>query len=207
MSENNEIQVIIENGKYGFVDNSGKLLIYPVYDYAAPFSEGLALVCVDGKLGYGRCGYINVKGEEVIPCQYSCGRSFSEGLAQVEIKIGNERLNGFINKKGEMAIPPSFHFAKSFFNGIALVCIGTTWVNGKYGAINKEGKIIIPLVYDYIEDECEGYFIIKKEKKWGVVNRNGVEVIPPIYEKISSIRDGQCEAVLNEESLIIKLPL
>ena len=38
--------------KYGFIDKSGKVVIEPQFDYAEPFSEGLACLEKDGKLGY-----------------------------------------------------------------------------------------------------------------------------------------------------------
>jgi translation initiation factor 6 (eIF-6) len=40
------------NGKYGFIDTKGNLVIPPVYDDAWHFSEGLARVEINGKWGY-----------------------------------------------------------------------------------------------------------------------------------------------------------
>jgi len=40
------------NGKYGFIDKKGNLVIQPVYDNAYLFPEGLALVFLNGKRGY-----------------------------------------------------------------------------------------------------------------------------------------------------------
>ena len=53
------------NGKYGFVDKSGKQVIPCVYDYAWNFSDGLAPVKLNGK-----CGFVDKIGKEVIPCVY-----------------------------------------------------------------------------------------------------------------------------------------
>ena len=48
------------NGKLGFIDKSGKLVIDAKYDEAENFSEGLAGVELNGKWGY-----INIKGDEL----------------------------------------------------------------------------------------------------------------------------------------------
>ena len=47
--------VYTNNGKYGYVDTRGEMVIKPVYDYAVDFSEGLAVVGVadgEGRLAY-----------------------------------------------------------------------------------------------------------------------------------------------------------
>ena len=63
-----------------------------VYDYIAPFSEGLARVRKGGKWGY-----INRKGKEVIPFLYDQAYPFSEGLAMV---TGDGEDDHYINKEG-----------------------------------------------------------------------------------------------------------
>src|SRR5690606_39944812 len=57
--------------------------------------------------------------------------------------------------------------------------------NGKSGAINRKGVIVIPFIYDKI-----GYFyasglaIAKKDGKFGFINGTGKEIIPLIYEEV-----------------------
>ena len=60
-----------KDGKYGFVDIHGNLVIPCIYDYARSFSEGLAYVNKDGKEGY-----IDIHGNLVIPCIYDYINSF-----------------------------------------------------------------------------------------------------------------------------------
>ncbi|MGB9694130.1 MAG: WG repeat-containing protein, partial [Fervidobacterium sp.] len=52
--------------KWGFCDKDKKIIVEPVYREAHLFSEGLALVNLDGKFGY-----INDKGEMVIEPSYN----------------------------------------------------------------------------------------------------------------------------------------
>ncbi|MBU1627914.1 WG repeat-containing protein [bacterium] len=65
----------VDNGKFGFFDEKGKIKINPLFDYASPFSEGLSAVCkgcTESKEGEhsfyagGKWGYINKKGYIVI---------------------------------------------------------------------------------------------------------------------------------------------
>ena len=58
--------------------------------------------------------------------------------------MGYQEQIGFINIKGEEVISPKYKSATNFENGIALVSAD----NHKWGAINKQGQIIIPLKYE-----------------------------------------------------------
>src|ERR1035441_6437514 len=63
--DNGGLYPINVNGKYGFMDRSGKTVVTPQFDGAGGFSEGLAQVRVGTK-----SGYINTKGVLVITPQF-----------------------------------------------------------------------------------------------------------------------------------------
>ena len=85
------LAAVCVNGKWGFIDKTGKVVIPCIYDGVKSFSEGLAAVSV-GIGGNGKWGYIDREGKEVIPFTYNEASSFSEGLASV----GMEDLTGGI---------------------------------------------------------------------------------------------------------------
>ncbi|MGH7885428.1 MAG: WG repeat-containing protein, partial [Thermodesulfobacteriota bacterium] len=79
------------DGKYGFIDKTGKVAIEPKFEYVGTFSEGLYAVLINGKWGF-----IDRKEKIVIEPKYDNPSEFKNGLALV-----NERENEFyINKKG-----------------------------------------------------------------------------------------------------------
>ena len=159
-----------EEEKYGFKDDAGRTVIPAVYDFALPFSEGLAAVCSGGRMGYGKTGFINENGDTVIDFIYDGARSFSEGLAQVELKTGGVQKTGFIDHSGALVIPMNYNYAMSFRNGLAPVCIGESWVGGKFGCIDKTGREVIPVIYDYLEPlETPGHFKVKSGGSWSEI--------------------------------------
>jgi hypothetical protein len=81
--------------KYGAIDKTGKYIIPPQFDNIQYFSEGLALVEVQGKTGY-----VDRTGKMVIPLFEGYAKSFSEGLAAA-IKRGY--------KYGYKQVSMSFH--------------------------------------------------------------------------------------------------
>lgn len=62
------------SGKWGFVDNTGKIVIEPQYEGANSFNIGLGGICIDG-----RWGYINTNGTIRIECQFEDCQAFANG--------------------------------------------------------------------------------------------------------------------------------
>ena len=122
--------VVRKDGKYGYIDVSGRLVIPVKYQDAGSFSAGLAPVCL-----YGKYGYVDKSGEMVVPFKYSYAFPFSEGLAAVE-------LNGkvaYIGPDGKTVIPCMLDSGKPFKDGIAEVTVdGQTKYMDKVGNIFDE---------------------------------------------------------------------
>ena len=100
------------NGRVGFMDKAGNVVIEPKYDDVYPFSEGLAPVELEDKWGY-----VDKDGNMVVPLQYNIGHMFSEGFASVEL----EGKWGYIDRNGRFAIPAAFDSAMPFCDGVAAV--------------------------------------------------------------------------------------
>ncbi len=93
------LPVLKKKKKYGFVDQNGKLVVKPRYDFVGAFSEGLALVGREINIDKNLCGYINRAGRLVIAIKYSDCSNFSRGLAAVE----KRRKYFYIKKNGSRA--------------------------------------------------------------------------------------------------------
>src|SRR5918912_2670751 len=69
---------ILDNGRWGFIDKSGKLIIKPQFNGAWSSKEGLAT-----NLNGEKWGYVDASGRMVIPAQFDSPGEFSEGSAAV----------------------------------------------------------------------------------------------------------------------------
>jgi hypothetical protein len=108
---------------YGYIGKiEGKRVsIEPRFTYAYPFSDGLAVVVLDRRMGY-----INTKGEFVITNRFERAYDFPKGLTS-GVRLARVRIEGkygFINRNGDIRIEPVYDDAWDFRNEIAKVQIG-----------------------------------------------------------------------------------
>ncbi|MBK7709080.1 MAG: WG repeat-containing protein [Acidobacteria bacterium] len=127
---------IREEGKYGYIDKTGKIVIAPQFENTMGFNEGLAAT----KLG-GKYGYIDTKGKWVIKPQFEFTYMFSDGLAMV--RLGKQY--GWIDRSGRIAIPAQAfdEVATGFREGRLAVKM-----NGKWGYIDKTGRLVVDAKFD-----------------------------------------------------------
>jgi len=181
-------------GKVGYIDRSGKLVIPYQFASGGAFHEGLAAVVLDGK-----CYVEDYDGgargtPPSVPAATSCGgvpsgiakkceegfidrtgkvvfsfdgiRGFSEGLAAVE-KSGKW---GFIAPSGNLQIEPQFEAARSFSGGLAAVRIA-----GRWGYIDRTGRVTIRAKYSKADDFSDSAALTDQ----GYIDRLGNAIASP----------------------------
>lgn len=107
-----------ENDKYGYRDGCGKVIVFPKYDLAWNFSDGMSPMKTGGKFGY-----VNNQGIEVISPQFDSAWMFSDGLSVV--KVGDKY--GFIDKKGKLVVAAIYDRADNFHGDRANVYLNGKW--------------------------------------------------------------------------------
>lgn len=174
-----------KDGKYGYIDKTGKVVIPLQYDDAGPFSEGRATVVVGAKL------------VDVEVTEYGTG-----GVPPVK-KVEKRLIGGkyaYIDGTGKMVIPP-YDYSGEFSEGLAVVAVGGKWIThgaislhggGKYGYIDKTGQILISPQYSQASSFSEGLAHVAVGgkwaedllvgEKWGYIDNTGRLVIPAKYE-------------------------
>jgi hypothetical protein len=175
-------------GKWGFIDTSGKLVIPAQFDPnideyhddnyrgEGAFSCGLAPIKLKGKWGY-----INHRGDPVIQPQFERAEPFDQDVAAVS--IGGKW--GYVRPNGEAIISPRFDRVGHFQNGLAAVC-----AHDKCGFLNTKGNLAIPLQFDDVADFSDGLAAVKRAGWWGYVNEAGSMVIMPQFISPGHFHNG-----------------
>lgn len=187
----------LADGKCGYIDRTGKIVIKAEFGSAGPFRHGLALVSKPGNTP-GHRGFIDKTGRPVVPLSYYIDADgFSEGLAPVCRKEANGNLrSGYLGLNGDVAIGFSYREAQSFSDGLAFVSLP----GGLYGYIDKTGKIVVPTKFGDAGDFHKGLAWVDVEKKmgrelveghnWGLIDRTGKLVVEPQFYAVGDWSEG-----------------
>lgn len=156
-----------KDGKFGYIDEQGEIMIPANYDAVEPYIEGLGLVVKEGKIGF-----LNKSGELNIPFEYEDGESFENGLAIV----ARDNQYGLIDRTNKAVVPLQYDLVGKFNSGLALVANDTA-----YGYVNKNGNLVVPLQLEYATDFVNGFAVIDQDGKKGIINTLGRVVVPARY--------------------------
>lgn len=210
---------VLRDGRWGYIDRAGAVVIPPAFEKAGPFSEGLAAVRTGGKHGYvDRTGKL-----VLVPAQAPAGevhRPFRDGRAVV--RVGN--AFGYVDRTGALAIPARWASADDFSEGLALVCdaaLGCGYVDpagrgrigpGLMGGGRVRGGVVCAirmmamgrqrvaiyrasgeLLADDLEGcgtHAEGRIAVRIAGRWGFLDSAGRGVIAPTFEWAGDFGSG-----------------
>ena len=189
---------------YGFMNTKGEVVVDAKYNEVAPFSNGLAAVYEYEKYDLelspnwvveaykDHIGFIDRTGNLVIPMIYEQVGRFSEGRATV---CKNKRW-GVIDDNGNVIVP--FQYTNSFSLGICSNGLMSFQSNGKYGYLDKAGKVKISAVYDAAGQFVDGFAVVSKNGFYGMIDTTGKTVIPFKYVRLGYFQEGM--ALYSDES-------
>lgn len=167
--ENDSLAVYALPNKRGYINvNTGRIVIdAEANDYrkAWVFSEGLAAVMKDDKIGF-----INANNEVVIPFQfdysdecrmYDFGYLFHNGYCIMTNADGDL---GLIDKSGNWVVEPAYDEIWAPHESGYRIIVD----NSKHGVLDSKGNVIYPAEYGYVDVSSDGFILTKGGMKWQV---------------------------------------
>ena len=121
---NDEPLVVVQSGKYGFIDHHGNFIIRPVFIWGEGFWKGLGTVYVCGH-------YVSIDSSGNLHPY----RTAAKGQLQ---PVRRDAKFGFVDDGGHFKIEPIFDDALPFSSGMAAVKLGEKW-----GFVDTTGHLII----------------------------------------------------------------
>ena len=107
-------------------------------------------------------------------------------LGTINMYAQDYDLQGLAKACEEYSTNDSFYpTMSSFHDGLAAVS-----KDGKWGYIDKNGNLAIPLQYDRAKDFREGKAAVLKDGKWGYIEKDGSFLIQPRFTDAFGFKDG-----------------
>jgi hypothetical protein len=201
------IGIFEKDGKRGFYSlNTDKVLVPATYTHACFFSEGLAAVEKDGKIGF-----INMKGALVIPYQFVHRTNdrpdivFKDG--RCVMANGNGQL-GVIDRQGEWVVKPQYEKVDLTESGIfATTSNSKSLLSNKGEVLQKDLVVKVePLTCNVQlkEKDAEGrwrlqdvemrmdyyvYYTFAYNNRCGLMDKDGNRLTEPVYSKIEALNE------------------
>lgn len=178
----------------GYIDQTGKMVIKPEYNFLTPFRNGRAVASVSESTPLGYKSYqvlIDKTGKRLTSDEFvSISASPSEGYYSVKI-TGSSGLNkegdvwGLVDSKGVLQACRS---KQQIYVNEGLILFSE---NGKYGYMDKDGKPVIAPQFKSTYGFTEGLAPAQDQNgNWGFINKKGVYVIKAEYVSANRFSDG-----------------
>lgn len=193
----NGFAMVKQDGKFGFINTSGLLVIECKYDVCSLFDDnGIATGKInDVRYYFDRKGNVFHSMEELHTAEklesgdYRPRQDYA--ISDYVPTLDPSGKWGY-KQFGEWVIKPRFEKAGDFQDGVAAVSLG-----GKWGYVNKDGSNTIPFKYEQAGPLVDGLAKVKLYGKWGFIDKTGATVIPLKYAMVTDFADGLAQVVFN----------
>ncbi|MCB0514408.1 MAG: WG repeat-containing protein, partial [Bacteroidetes bacterium] len=177
-----------ENGKYGFKNESGNVIIKPIYDNVYEFFNGLAVVYKKGKAGFGKVGIIDKTGKERYMTKEPCYLyKYNANIVIVKYDNGKYNVLSMVDAGKVLGeydnINIFYHYGELFDIGLAVV----KFDNDKKGIMDTNGKIILEC--DNVNHYDGVVLIPKLNGKYALIHKE-VKQVTPWYDEVRSNENG-----------------
>jgi hypothetical protein len=168
--ESEGLRAILKDGKYGFIDDQGRLRIANRYEAVRPFGGDMAAVRIMGKWGF-----IDKSETLVVQPIYDTVEDYRNGMAIVT----KDGQSGLIDERGKVVLP--IRYDRIRLNDQKRWAIQQ---GGLHGLASASGTVIIQPKYDSITDTGNGFVIVRRNDKSGLLTLHGVSTVPMIYDEL-----------------------
>ena len=186
------------NNKFGVVDQQGNIKVPFIYDESLYFDGNTFSIAKRN----GMQGIIDINNKEIIPLKYSSVSQIDDDESNLFILENSDGVK-IVNLSNKVILS-GYNQIESIFNQPLKFIVKK---NKKYGIVDLDNKIILPIEYDEISNWTEygpriSKFIVKNGKT-GLIDENTFKItVPPVYDEFKYI-NGLIFAKKNNKAGII----
>jgi hypothetical protein len=185
-------RITLENKGYGMMDFKNHTILPFKFSEAYLLPEGFCVASTFGGPGSVRndlYGLYDMNGKQVLPHEFERIDGFYSERAIVK-KNGKY---GVIDPTGKELFYTDYGRIDRFVNDYALVYTNPKDGERKVGAINKNGKVVVPAIYQGLERTFnfkEGMVSMGQNRKYGFLDTSGKVVVNFKYDNVEPFDNG-----------------
>lgn len=219
--ENRQLVERFQNGRFGYVDTQGILMISMQYERAYPFSEGRAFAVRPG----GELVLLDRNGEELAAFPDAALPEdgvlrFSEGRAVIPVKGGEEQPETVylvVDASGQEVCTladAAVDWEGGYHDGLLAVAEAGEWtlndkgepleylpVPGSWGYRDRDGEIAVAGQFEQAKAFTGGLAAVygggEASSGWGLIDSEGKQVVPARYDSVILYEDGTAALLLD----------
>ena len=200
LSNQENAVIFVKANKYGIMNLTGEILIEAQYDSLKEAKLGTFIAQKNGKYGI-----IDIENKEKIAFEYNSivynekaniyileDDNLNSNILNSDLEI---KLSGMLIELNEskgylkLRVDDEYKYYNLKFeekNEADIFTNRTLFISkkdGKYGYVDKEGKIVVDYIYDDATEQNDyGYVAVKKDNRWGSIDSKGNVIQEPIYD-------------------------
>ncbi len=176
-----------KDGKYGYINEYGEVVIEPNFVEAYDFDDDIAIVKYSNQeLLYG---FITKNGTEVMIPKYDIIKKVVENIAVCGINQAGSMVYGVVDIAGVEVIKPIYQDLGSLSDGVHVYK-----KDNLYGIMDKDFNVVVEPKFLHLKSFADerAVFMENAEKsvKCGVVDKTGRIIVPAIYDEIKDFSEG-----------------
>lgn len=205
---------ICKNNLWGLARRDGTVILEPQFNSAPEFENGYAVVSIgnpyltttvsDASEYPPSYGVISATGEIILPAEYDKIEISPD--ADYMLVRKNEKYS-FMNMQGELMIDAEYDRAQMFSGNYAAVAnfydlgddnrdsLGYTTC---WGMIDRSGKVLIPLDYDFLDVGENGVAAVQLNQKYGFINAENETIVDFKYYSAEHFTNGYAPVAIAE---------
>ena len=178
-----------KDGNHALYDFNGNEILPPRDEDFFPLDFGLLAVEKDG-----RWGIAAEDGRFVVPPEFG-NICCDDGDWFVADRGTGEGPTVFFDREGRTVLKPNADRVEPFFAGFAAACR-----DGKWGAIDREGRTVLPFRFAFVDFFSEGLFSVFTGERdedgllsngdWQFVRPDGKAAFPDRFDAVAPFEDG-----------------
>lgn len=182
--------IIVKYNRYhGIINNSGQVIVKPIYTFMAKVGENL-LVC-SGNLKGGKWGIIDKNGKTIVPLKYSNAKTNGKYVC-----FEDNGLWGILDATGKITAKPQFSYEPNFIENDLIRVFSNKNDHLYVGYTNIYGESLTKSLFKskFPFEEAmpfnQGLASVKMKGMWGFIDASGKIVIPCKYNLCSDFQNG-----------------